>query len=204
MMVDAENNILKTFHAVERNKFSVILPDESGRAVMFNYSHDVYVPRFLFAHSGDLSAVGISDRYEIALLDKSGQTLFTISRYLKPQKFKDREKEHLEQELREFAKSKGWPDRVSRELVKKIPPFKNQITAIRISPDYVFVFRFAPDITDKNSLSSVDVFSRKGEFLGAAQLKEVPIFISKRAMYFARADESGNVFLVRTEYSLLF
>jgi hypothetical protein len=38
--------------------------------------------------------------------------------------------------------------------------------------------------------------------LGAAQLKEVPIFISKRAMYFARADESGNVFLVRTEYSL--
>jgi len=204
LMVDAENNILKTFYAVERNKFSVILPDESGRAVMFNYSHDAYVPRFLFAHCGDLSAIGISDRYEIALLDENGQTLSTIKRYLKPQKFSGREKEYLEQEIREFTKSKGWPERVSRELIKKIPPIKNQIAAVRISPDYVFVFGFAPNITDKNSLSSVDVFTRKGEFLGTAQLKEVPIFISKRAMYFARADESGNVFLVRTEYSMVF
>jgi hypothetical protein len=204
MMVDAEKNILKTFYVVERNKFSTTLPDESGRAVMFNYSHDVYVPRFLFAHSGGLSAISISDRYEIALLNESGQTLCTVSRSLKPQKFSGKEKEHLKQELREFAKSKGWPERVSRELIKKIPAFKNQVSAVRISPDFVFVFRFAPDITDKNSLSAVDVFTRKAKFLGTAQLKEVPLFISKRAMYFARADESGNVFLVRTEYSLLF
>lgn len=202
MMVDAENNILKTFHIVERNKFSTTLPDESGRPIGFNYAHDAYVSRFLFAHSSDLSAVGISDRYEIALLDESGQTLCTISRSLKPQKFSGREKEHLEQELRQFTKSKGWPVRVSRELIKKIPSFKNQISGVRISADYVFVLRFGPDITDKNSLSFVDVFTRKAEFLGTAQLKEVPIFISKRAMYFARADESGNVYLVRTEYSL--
>jgi hypothetical protein len=204
MMVDAENNILKTFHSVERNKFSTTLPDESGRAVMFNYAHDVYVPRFLFAHSGDLSAIGVSDLYEITLLDENGRTLCTVSRSLKPQKFGGKEKEHLKQELREFAKSKGWPDRVSRELIKKIPAFKKQISAVRISPDYVFVFRFGQDITDKNSLLPVDIFTRKAEFLGTAQLKEAPIFISKRAMYFARADESGNVFLVRTEYSLLF
>lgn len=202
VMLDAENNILKTFHVVEINKFSATLPDESGRAVMFNYSHDAYVPRFLFAHSGDLSAVGISDRYEIVLLDESGRTLSTISRDLKPQKFSSSEKEHLEQELREFTKSKGWPDRVSRELIKKIPPFKNQISAIRISGNYVFVFMFATDITDNNSLSFVDVFTRKGEFLGAAQLKEVPIFISVNSMYFSRADKKGNVFLVRTQYSL--
>ena len=167
------------FHAWGNNQFSVTVPDESERAVMFNYNHDVYAARFLFAHSGDLSAIGISDRYEIALLDESGQTLCTISRSLKPQKFSGKEKEHLEQELREFTKSKGWPDRVSRELIKKIPSFKNQISGVRISADYVYVFRFGLDITDKNSLCFVDVFTRKAEFLGTAQLRKCR-FLSPR------------------------
>ena len=202
LMVDAKNNILSTFHTQARDLFSVNLPDGTGRAVMFNYNNDIYVPQFLYAHGGHLSTVGISDKYEIVLLDESGQAIASIRRELKPQKFSAKEKDYLERELREFAKSKGWPGRVARELGKKIPSFKNIVKAVRISPDNVFVFRFPPDITAEKPHLPVDIFTLKGEFLGAADLPEVPLFISERAMYFSRAESDGNVYLVRQSYSL--
>jgi hypothetical protein len=204
LMVDAENKILRTFHTLARDRFSVNLPDEAGRLVMFNYSHDAYVPRFLYAHGGRLSAVGISDRYEIELLDEAGRTATTIRRDLKSQKFSGREKDHLERGLREFAKSKGWPERVARELGKKIPAYKNMIRAVRISPQHVFVFRFAPDISAENVPSPVDIFSQKGEFLGMAEFPDIPLFISAETAYFVNTDGTGNVYLLRAGYSLDF
>jgi hypothetical protein len=202
VMVDGKNNLLKTFHTIAKDQFSVNLPDETGRAVMFNYSNDIYVPQLLYAHGGHLSAVGISDRYEIPLLDEAGQVVTSIRRDMKPQKFSREEKKYLERELQEFAKSKGWPGRVARELGKKIPSSNNVIHAVRISPENVFVFRFPPDITTENGLFPVDVFTNKGEFLGTAELPEVPLFISESAIYFSRAEVDGNVYLVRQLYSL--
>ena len=58
------------------------------------------------------------------------------------------------------------------------------------------------NMTDKSRSFFIDIFARKGEFMGVAQLDDLPLFISERAMYFDRTDESGNVFLVRTEFSL--
>jgi hypothetical protein len=204
LMVDAENKILRTFHALPKDRFSVNLPDETGRQVMFNYSHDAYVPRFLYAHDGGLSAVGISDRYEIELLDERGQTVATIRRDLKSQKFSGREKDYLERGLREFAESKGWPDRVARELGKKIPAYKNMVQAVRISPQRVFVFRFAPDISAEKAPSPVDIFTQTCEFLGTSELSDIPLFISDKAAYFVKTDDSGNVYLLRADYSLDF
>jgi hypothetical protein len=204
LIVDAENKILGTFHALAKDKFSVNLPDETGRQVMFNYSHDAYVPRFLYAHGGGLSAVGISDRYEIELLDERGQTVATIRRDLKSQKFSGREKDYLERGLREFAESKGWPDRVARELGKKIPAYKNMVQAVRISPQRVFVFRFAPDISAEKAPSPVDIFTQTCEFLGTSELSDIPLFISDKAAYFVKTDDSGNVYLLRADYSLDF
>jgi len=202
LMVDAKNTILRTFHTVAKDRFSVNLPDETGKAVGFNYSHEAYVPQFLYAHGGRLSAVGISDHYEIALLDDSGQPVASIKRDLKAQKFSGKEKTYLEHDLQEFAKSKGWPNRVARELGKKIPNLKNMISAVRISPENIFVLRFPPDIMAKNGLFPVDVFTQKGEFLGTGELPEVPLFISGKAMYFSRAEVDGNVYLVRQSYTL--
>jgi hypothetical protein len=204
LMVDTGNKILRTFHALPKDRFSVNLPDETGRLVMFNYSHDAYVPRFLYDHGGRLSAVGISDRYEIELLDEQGRTVTTIRRDLKPQKFSGREKKYLERKVREFAKSKGWPERVGRELGKKIPVNENFIEAVRISPKYVFVFRFPPDISAEKVPSPVDIFTRKGEFLGTADSPDIPLLISDKTAYFIKTDDSGNAYLLRTDYSLDF
>jgi len=202
LMLDAKNTILRTFHTVSKDRFSVSLPDETGRAVMFNYSHDSYVPGFLYGYSSRLSAIGISDRYEISLLDEKGQSAGTIRRDLKPQKFSATEKDYLERELQEFVKSKGWPGRVARELAKKIPPFKNIITAVRISPERVFVFRIPPDIRAENGPLPVDIFSRRGEYIGTGELPNTPVFISGGAIYFSPAEPDGNIYLVRHPYSL--
>lgn len=202
ILVDGKNATLATFHLQPRDAFSVVLPDETGRSVMFNYTSEYYVPEFLFDHGPSLSAVGISDRYRLALLDEDGRTVAPLERDLEPQKISGREKAFLEQGVLEFVKAKAWPMSVGRELVKKIPAAKNAIRAVRISPSHVFVFRFAPDISRPDAPGPVDVFTRRGEFLGTASLAEVPLLIAGEAMYFVRIDESDNVFLARTEYSV--
>jgi hypothetical protein len=204
VMVDAKNNVLRTFHTIAKDQFSVNLPDETGRAVMFNYSNDAYVPQFLYAHGSGLSATGISDKYEIVLLDKGGRQVASIKRDLEAQKFSSGEKARLERELREFAKSKGWPGRVARELGKKIPSYKNMINAVRVSPENVFVFRFPPDITADKPHLPVDIFTLKGEFLGTADLPEVPLLVTGKAMYFVKTDRTDNIYLLRATYSLEF
>jgi hypothetical protein len=201
VLVDAKNSVIATFHSIPRDRFSAVLPDEIGRLVMFNYSHEAYVPRFLYAYSDGLSAVGISDRYEIALLDEKAQSVATLRRDLRPAKLSARERDFLGRGLADFVKSKNWPDRVARELAKKIPAVKAIVRAVHVSPDRVFVFRFPPDITAEPARFPIDIFTRDGAYLGTAELPEVPLFISGGAMYFARDAADGNVYLVRRPYS---
>jgi hypothetical protein len=146
----------------------------------------------------------MSDLYEISLLSEGGQPAGTITRDLKPQKFGAKEKDFLKHELEEFTKSKGWPGRVARELEKKIPASKNIIKAMRISPLNVFVFRFPEDITAEKPDHPIDIFTLKGEFIGTANLPEVPLLISGKTMYFVKTDEADNIYLLRVEYSLEF
>jgi hypothetical protein len=202
VLVDARNDVVSAFHSIPRDRFSALLPDESGRMVMFNYSHEAYVPRFLYDYSAGLSAVGVSDRYEIALLDETGSARATLRRDLERLKINARERDFLERGLADFVKSKNWPDRVARELAKKIPAAKAIVRAVLVSPTRIFVFRFPPDITAEPPLFPVDVFTREGAFLGTAELPEVPLCISRGAMYFGREDAEGNVYLARQGYSL--
>jgi hypothetical protein len=202
IMLDGKNNIVATFHAQPRGSFSTALVDETGRAVMFNYSSDVYVPELLFGYGGGIGLVGISNLYDLTLLDGSGTVIGSIRRELKPGKISRREKNYLEGEIRDFAKARNWPSRAVQELVKKIPASKAIIRAVRISPRNVFVFRVADDITRGNAAVPVDVFTHRGEFLGSTTMGEIPLFISVRAMYFVETDDVGNEYLKRTDFSV--
>jgi len=202
VLVDGKNTVIAAFDVQPRDAFSVVLPDETGRSVMFNYASDAYVPEFLFDHSRSLSAVGMSDRYRITLLDENGRAVGRLERDLEPQKISGRERAFLEEEIAAFTESKKWPERVGRELAKKIPATKNAVRAVRISPARILVFRFAADVTRRDAPCPVDVFTRRGELLGTAELPEVPLFVSDKALYFARADEAGNVFLARAGYAI--
>jgi hypothetical protein len=202
VLVDGRNMVLAEFDVQPRDAFSVVLPDETGRSVMFNYVSDAYVPEFLFEHARSLSAVGISDRYRIALLDENGRAVGRLERALEPQRISGRERAFLEEEIAAFTKSKRWPERVGRELAAKIPATKNALRAVRISPAHILVFRFPPDISRRDAPCPVDVFTRRGELVGTAELPEVPLFLSDRVMSFVRTDEGGNVYLARAGYTI--
>lgn len=201
MMLDGKNNVVATFHAQPRDLFSTSLVDETGRAVMFNYSSDAYVPALLFGYGGGVGLVGISTLYDLTLLDENGGIIGSIQRDLKPGKISGRERAYLEQEIQEFARARNWPNRAVRELVKKIPEFKAIIRAVRVTPLNVFVFRVPENVTREDSAMPVDVFSLRGEFLGSTMMNEIPLFISGKAMYLVEADTSGNEYLRRTDYS---
>ena len=201
IMLDGKNNIVATFHAQPRNSFSTALTDETGRAVMFNYASDIYVPELLFGYGGGVGLVGISTLYDLTLLDENGRAVGSVKRDLKPGRISGKEKAVLEENIREFAKARNWPARAVRDLANKIPDFKAIIRAVRISPRRVYVFRVPEDVTREDSAMPVDVFSLRGEFLGSTAMKQIPLFISGTAMYFVESDDSGNEYLRRTEYS---
>ncbi|MEW5901414.1 MAG: hypothetical protein AB1715_08145, partial [Acidobacteriota bacterium] len=202
VIVDGKNNVVATFNTQARDAFSVSFPDETGRRVIFNYNTEFYVPQFLFAHGGDVNAVGISNTYDLTLLDENGRTVGSVKRELKPAKISKKEKAYLEREIWEFAKTRGWPDRVGRELVKKIPEAKNPIRTARVSPQHIFVFRFPSDITQPGTPLPVDIFTTTGLFLGTTETPEIPLFISEKSMYFSKSDDAQNVFLMKSDYSL--
>ena len=203
VMVDRQNNVLKFFFQVPISAFSVSAPDESGRLVMFNYSREEFAPSLQFAHFGRYSAVGIGDKYDILILDEKGETKSHIRRDIQPDKFSKKEKKYFEKDIEELGKERGWPRSVVRNLVKKIPEKKILFSQVLLTDEYVFVFRTKNDITEESGLIPVDIFSAKGEFLGAAQMPDKPLHISKNHMYFVRSDEEDNLFLEKATYKVI-
>ncbi len=204
VLLDGHNNIKAVFHTQPRESFSTSLVDETGRAVGFNYSSEVYVPELIFGQGGSVGLAGLSTLYDLALLDENGRVIGSVHRDLQPAKITSRERTRLEQEIRAFSEARHWPGHVARELGKKIPGFKAIIRAVRVSPQFVFVFRITPDITREDDAVPVDVFSLRGEFLGSTSFRQVPLFISGKSLYYVETDSSGNESLKRMGYSVSF
>ncbi len=203
VMVDKQNKILRTFGQVLKRTFSVSAPDESGRPVMFNYSREEFVPSLQFAHFGRYSAVGIGDKYDISILDEKGKTIIHLRRNVQPGSFRKEEKKYFEKDIKKLGKERGWPGSIVRNLVKKIPDKKIFYDRILLTEEYVFVFRTKKNITRESGPFPVDVFSIKGEFLGAAHVPDKPLYISDKHMFFIRSDKEDNLFLEKAAYKIV-
>ena len=202
VIINRQNQVQTALYSVPMNAFSVSAPDESGRAVMFNYGPDTYAPALTFDHSGPLSAAAVSSRYEITLLDEQGQTVKTLSHDIEPPALSKAEIEYFKQDIRKLAQRRGWPDGVVKDLQKLIPKHKMYFNRILLSGKHAFVFRIPDDITRPNTPVTADIFKTDGEFLGSTQLPETPIHISADYMYFVRTSPDDNVYLVRRPYVL--
>jgi hypothetical protein len=203
VVVDKKNNVLKNFYQVPRGAFSVSAPDETGRLVMFNFSRDEFTPSLEFSHFGHYSAIGISDKYAILILDEKGKTKTRIKRDIPPEKLSKKEKKHFEKEIQELRKDRGWPRSVVRNLVKIIPDRKTFFDRVLLTTDYVFVFRIREDVTEEDGPIPVDVFSISGEFLGATFVPDIPLHVSEEHMYFIRSDEQDNLCLEKAAFKII-
>jgi len=202
ILLDSESTIVKTFHTVHRNQFSISLPDQSGRKVMFNFQRPAYVPALLYYQNQGYTAIALSDSYRIQIMDENGDAVSTITHETTRSALSKKEREYFEEHFREFGKMKGWPESAVRDILKKIPKEKVFFDRILLSDTHVFVFRIQEDVSVEKSLIPVDVFELNGRFLGAIRMPDKPVFISEKRMYFVSSDEEGNIFLVVREYNL--
>jgi len=202
VIVDDDNTILKTFFKVARDSFSVTAPDSSGRLVMFNYAPDVYAPTLLFAHSKSHSAVAVSNRYEIYILNNKGEITTTVQRNIQPDDIKKEEKKYFVKDINEIEKKRNWPRSVISKIIKKIPKKKNYFDWVLLSEKYVFVFRIRKDISNELVSIPVDIFSIDGQYLGTASIDKKPLFISEKYMYFVQSDDQGNLYLQKMSYQI--
>lgn len=203
VMVDSQNNLLKSFFQVPRSAFSVSAPDETGRQVMFNFSRPEFAPSLQFAHAGRFSAVGIGDEYDIFVLDERGETTCHLRREVQPVDFQKKEKKYLEEEIRDYGRERGWPGSVVRGLVKKIPDKKIFFDQVLMTEKHIFVFRIKEDISKETGPIPVDIFSIKAEFFGSTYMPDQPLHISEDFMYFVRSDEQDNLFLEKAAYKII-
>ena len=203
VMVDSQNNVLENFFQVPIRAFSVSAPDESGRLVLFNFSRGEFAPSLEFSHFGRYSAIGIGDRYDILILDEMGETASHIHRKIQPESLSKNEKKYFENDIEAFGKERGWPRSVVRSLIKKIPDKKIFFDQVLMTEEHVFVFRIKNDITEEKGPIPVDIFSVKGEFLGATQVPDKPLYISENHMYFVRSDDQDNLFLEKAAFKVI-
>lgn len=202
IFLDINSQISKTHGTIPLNQFSVSAPDQSGRQVMFSYSQDVYAPSFIFSNNGYHSAIAVNNVYEIQIVDGNGKTVCTLHRRISPERLSRKEIRYFSGDIQELGKKRGWPPKVIKELQSKIPEKKSFFDRVLITTSQIFVYRIREDITTENSVIPVDIFSLDGQFMGTARMKEGPIFMSDKRMYFAKSDTEGNVYLVVKDYEV--
>ncbi len=103
-------------HFIPAESFSVNVPDETGRKVMFNWFTEEYTPFFLFCQDPERYILGVSDRYELKVVDKASGRVTVVSRDIKP--------EMIDRQARKYfagliGAKRNFPDRVKRELSRR-------------------------------------------------------------------------------------
>jgi hypothetical protein len=202
ILMDSEGSIVKTLHTLHRDQFSISIPDETGRQVMFNFGRPAFAPALLYAQNREHTAIAISDSYRIQILDETGNTLNTITHESSRSDLSKKEHEYFEEHFQELGKRRGWPQRAVRDILKKIPDQKVFFDRILLTSDYVFVFRIAEDVSLESSPVSVEIFELNGRFLGQTRLPAKPIFLSAQRMYFVNSDNEGNIYLTIRDYTI--
>lgn len=199
VLVDGEGEAVQQFFGVSRDLFSIGVPDETGREVMVNYSRPEYTPGLRFDSNGKLSILGVGDRYDLILLDKSGDQLTRINRDVKPPPLISSEKRYFQEKIRQL--SRLFP-LAKREFEKKIPDHKNQFDRLLLSKKHLFVFRIRDDVTVAAAPIPVDIFTiPPGIFVGTVKFAHYPLHISEKYIYFV-VEEGEELLVVRQEYRI--
>jgi hypothetical protein len=194
-----DGKIIEKFFTVSRDTFSVNVPDETGRLVMCNFYTEEYTPYFLFSQYESYFAVGISNQYEILVIDHSNNKSEKISRKIKPDKIIKKERGKF---VRLINENTRLPDIAKKKFLKKIPGYKNHLSGIHITGSHVWAFRIREDILAEDSPIPVDLFTITGDFKGTIRLKKIPLYISSKNIYFTETNNQEDLILARYQYTL--
>lgn len=198
VLIDNNGKILKSFFEVPKDLFSVSAADETGRMVMSNFYAQEYTPALLFNGYKEHAVIGIGNRYEVLIINNSGEVIKKIKRDVPPPEINGKEIDYFKNEINS---RKNLHDFAKKKFIKKIPIYKNYFDKILISGKYIFVFRIKKDIANEKSLIPVDIFNIKGEFIGTSGIEDHPILITGKWAYFVESLDE-NLLMTRYFYNI--
>ena len=170
-----------------------------SRGGVYSFSFPGVTPEFLFQHYKNRSVAALSNKYKLLILDEKGKILAQIIREVEPPLLSTEEREYIK---KRFTKKSRWPDHIQKEIISQIPNKKTILDKIFITSKYVIVIKFSGNLFDKESYSPTDIYSISGIYLGNAQLKVNPEYISDKYIYTIEKSSEDDMLLVRYGYEL--
>jgi hypothetical protein len=199
VLLDKNGKILKSFFSVSKKDSAINIPDETGRLVMFNYFTNEYTPFLLFSRFKNHGIIGVTNKYEILLVNQDGKIIGKFFRDIKPGIISPEETEYFKQQIND---SHQLPDYVKNRFIRKIPRYKNYFNHILISGSYVWVFRVRDNVLEEESPLKTDLFKIDSKFIGTLAIKSLPLFISEKYIFFEGTSAQEDLLLLKYKYSI--
>ncbi|MCX6581511.1 MAG: hypothetical protein NT166_15160 [Candidatus Aminicenantes bacterium] len=189
----------KKFHQVLFSSPSnlVQIPIENGVQV-FGIPFTELEPYFIFSHYKNHSAIALSRKYEILILNSQGQMVSKIKQNIPMKKLSASEEMYRDS----IVKKKEWPPAVKRKILEVMPDSKNYFYNILMSGSYVFAFITPDDISKKERIYPVDVFALDGKYVGNIKMDNMPYLISDQFLYIVEDDGVDTYIIVKYRYRL--
>ena len=159
-------------------------------------------PDLIFESYNDHAIAGLTDRYELKLLNSQGKVVRIIRRKVEGQRITEKEREYFS---KLFLNDTYLSPPVKKYLVSLIPKNKMYFYTARPTSKYVFVFRIKPDTTTDKPPYPVDVFSITGEYRGEVSVHKLPLLVTDKYMYFEEGNEENedeSILLAKYSYEL--
>lgn len=160
-------------------------------------------PELIFESYNGYGIIGLSNKYELKLLNNQGKLIHIFKRNAAEQPLSKKEKEEYTSQLRSIN---DFPPPVQQKFIDLIPKNKMLFYTARPTSNYIFVFRIKPDTTTTKPPYPVDVFAITGQFLGEISLSNLPLLITDKYIYSEEGDENNEddpILLIKTSYQLL-
>ena len=178
---------------------NVTVQHSSSSEMKYSFTFPGVTPEFLFQHYKNLSVAALSNKYKLLILDEKAKILAQIIREVEPPLLSPEEREYIK---KSFTKKSRFPDHIQKEIISQIPNKKTILNKIFITSKYVIVLKFSGNLFDKKSYSPTDIYSISGTYLGTAQLKVNPKYISDKYIYTIEKSSEDDMLLVRYGYEL--
>ena len=199
VLLDKNGKIKQSFFSVSKEDFSINLPDETGRMVMFNCFMNEYTPFLLFNQYKNYSIIGVTNKYEILMVNQAGKIIEKFYRDIKPGIISPKERDYLKNQINN---NRNLPDFVKKKFIRKIPRYKNYFNHILISDPYIWIFRIKDNVLEQKSHIKADIFNIDGKFIGTLTVKELPLFISAKHIYFEETNIQEDLLLAKYKYDI--
>jgi len=195
--------IIPEIKVIKKHLYLIAKPNfVSKKSVQFIYALDdkEFAPSMHTAYGGGYAAMAPGEKYLAKIFDKSGKIIQIITKNIKRQSMKPKEKQIFIDRIRtdKFFDKKGQD-----ALIDTIPDKKNIIGGLVITGKYLLIENIKDDLSDIKSNFLYDIYKIDGSFLGTIGLKSTIKMITHKHLYFTERNEDDDLMIQKYSYQFL-